>query len=844
MRTSLTPIAISFVLSIFLVSCTKDRIERGTNSSPSLVASMSELETPAHFDWRTTEERTFILSLGNHTPSSAKYRLEWYIEHPSTGADMRHVALIDKSNPFVGKVTLPKYAEKVFIKLITPNAQSSIQEFAAGPTTSHTFFTGKRSMKMSTISSITQIGGDIYGSTDDISGQSVSMSTDGTRMAVGAYGAWGGQIPRKFTGLIRIFEWNGSGWSQMGVDISGAGNDNRRQGHAGYTVSLSGDGTRVAMGYQWYGTSGATYKSGGVKLFEWDGSAWNQMGSDIVGEGQQDYASTGLSLSSDGLRVAIGAPGNDDGGNDAGHTRVYEWDGSDWNQIGADIDGQFHRSGDKAGTSVSLSSNGSILAVGSPWDNFMTGQTRVYQWNPSSLSWDQRGAWINGETRWTKSGESVSLSADGSILAVGAPENSGNGNNSGSARVYEWNGSNYIQIGADLDGETSNDQFGTRVSLSADGSRLAVSASWNDGGGSNAGHVRIFDWDGTAWSQIGSDVDGTEAESRSGTSLSMAGNGDFFAVGAPFDDGGGYLAGATRTFSVTGVIPGDSDGDGVADASDNYPNDDTRAYDSFNPSENSFGTAMFEDLFPHEADYDFNDVVVSWRQQLVSNADNKVVEAKIKVVKVARGGSLESGFGLKLGTVPSNKVASVTGCQLSGFASIGANGVENGQTYANIIFWDKISEAWPNTTGASMQNTISANPHSTEDTTEIVVTFTEPIEGTLLNNGGPYIWVNNERGREIHPAGSAPTDLVDPSYFGTGSDNSDPNDVTTMYKGNGNRPWALVIFEETPQTEEKVDFTEAYLKFSDWALSSGGSYNDWYKDESGYRGSDDKFYTK
>ena len=289
---------------------------------------------------------------------------------------------------------------------------------------------------------------------------------------------------------------------------------------------------------------------------------------------------------------------------------------------------------------------------------------------------------------------------------------------------------------------------------------------------------------------------------------------------------------------------GDTDGDGVDDENDAYPTDPDRSTDTYSPSENSFGTAMFEDLFPHEGDYDFNDVVVSWRQQLVSNADNKVVEVKIKVVKVARGGSLESGFGLKLGTVPSIKVASVTGCQLSGFASIGANGVEDGQTNANIIFWDKISQAWPNTTGASMQNTISANPHSNEDTTEIVVTFTEPIEGTLLNNGGPYIWVNNERGREIHPAGSAPTDKVDPSYFGTGSDNSDISDVTTMYKGNGNRPWALVIFEETPQTEEKVDFTEAYLKFSDWALSSGGSYNDWYQDEAGYRGSSSKFYTK
>ena len=183
-------------------------MERGTNSSPSLVASMSELEAPAHFDWRTTEERTFILSLGNQAPSSEKYRLEWYIAHPSTGADLRHVALIDKSNPYVGKVTLPKYAEKVFIKLITPEAQSSIQEFDAGPTTSHTFFTGKRSMKMSTVSSNNQIGADIRGLGGSHFGTSVSMSSDGTRIAVGAIHADEGY--GRSAGKAQVFEWNGS----------------------------------------------------------------------------------------------------------------------------------------------------------------------------------------------------------------------------------------------------------------------------------------------------------------------------------------------------------------------------------------------------------------------------------------------------------------------------------------------------------------------------------------------------------------------------------------------------------------------------------------------------------
>ncbi len=160
---TILPIATFFSLFMLFSSCSRDRLESGSTAAPSLVASMSELEAPAHFDWRTTEERTFILSLGNQAPSSEKYRLEWYIAHPSTGADIRHVALIDKNNPFVGKVTLPKYAEKVFIKLITPEAQSSIQEFAASPTTSHTFFSGKRNMKMSAITSISQLGQDIDG---------------------------------------------------------------------------------------------------------------------------------------------------------------------------------------------------------------------------------------------------------------------------------------------------------------------------------------------------------------------------------------------------------------------------------------------------------------------------------------------------------------------------------------------------------------------------------------------------------------------------------------------------------------------------------------------------------
>jgi hypothetical protein len=71
---------------------------------------------------------------------------------------------------------------------------------------------------------------------------------------------------------------------------------------------------------------------------------------------------------------------------------------------------------------------------------------------------------------------SVSLSADGSILAIGAYLNDGNGSNSGHVRVYQNVAGTWTQIGVDINGEAASDYSGISVSLSADGSILAIGA--------------------------------------------------------------------------------------------------------------------------------------------------------------------------------------------------------------------------------------------------------------------------------------------------------------------------------------------------------------------------------
>lgn len=133
----------------------------------------------------------------------------------------------------------------------------------------------------------------------------------------------------------------------------------------------------------------------------------------------------------------------------------------------------------------------------------------------------QLGMDIDGEAAGDYSGRCVSISSDGNVVAIGAPGNDGNGDGSGHVRVYVWDDSSWIQRGADIDGEAAGDNCGTSVALSSDGRILAIGATLNDGSASNAGHVRVYAWDGSGWVQRGSDIDGEAASDKSGFSVSL-----------------------------------------------------------------------------------------------------------------------------------------------------------------------------------------------------------------------------------------------------------------------------------------------------------------------------------
>ena len=145
--------------------------------------------------------------------------------------------------------------------------------------------------------------------------------------------------------------------------------------------------------------------------------------------------------------------------------RVYRNISNVWTQIGEDLSGS-------GGTALSLSADGNIIAI-TTIENDLN-RVKIYQ--NISNTWTQIGQDIVEETLFDGFGESVSLSADGSIIAIGAPTNDNNGVNSGYVQIYENISNVWTQMGSDISGENENDRFGSSLSLNTDGNILAIGA--------------------------------------------------------------------------------------------------------------------------------------------------------------------------------------------------------------------------------------------------------------------------------------------------------------------------------------------------------------------------------
>jgi len=269
-----------------------------------------------------------------------------------------------------------------------------------------------------------------------------------------------------------------------------------------------------------------------------------------------------------------------------------------------------------------------------------------------------------------------------------------------------------------------------------------------------------------------------------------------------------------RVYSTTQVDV-DTDGDGILDQDDAFPDSADKAFEMFTPSKYGLGTIAFEDLWPSTGDYDFNDVAINYKAIAVLNAQNLAVQLDFIFTVKASGAGYVNGFAIEMEGVSPSLIESISGPILRhDFIKTNSNGTEANQENAVVVFFDDAHYL------LSKETTIS-------------IKFKQPISTNDLGAApfNPFIIVNKTRGKEVHLPFRHTTSLGQKSFEIDGV-NKDPNG---NYVSDSGLPWGISVIHDFKVPKEKISINKSYNFFNQWASSAGNLYQDWYKDNPGYR---------
>lgn len=259
----------------------------------------------------------------------------------------------------------------------------------------------------------------------------------------------------------------------------------------------------------------------------------------IIGDNNGDEFGHSVAISATaGIIVASAL----NGGSNA-YIKAYRWNGTTWVQKGSTIERPISFF-NIAGNSVDCSSCGCYIAFCR--SNFFAniGFMEIWKWDGSDWIFTGR---IFGRGFFTNLGFNyVNLSFTGTSVVVGGNQwNS----NTGYAAVYDYDGTSWTIRGTFIDGAAAGDNFGWATAISEDGDRIVVGAY--AAGASNNGSVYIYDWDGSAWTQVGSTITG-DAGDQAGYSVSIGDDKNIIGIGFINYDGPATDSGGAKIYILQG----------------------------------------------------------------------------------------------------------------------------------------------------------------------------------------------------------------------------------------------------------------------------------------------------
>lgn len=385
------------------------------------------------------------------------------------------------------------------------------------------------------------------GAASDFFGSSVAVSSDGSRIAIGAYGVDSNGVNN--VGAIYIYRNTGLGWTQEAKLLSGETTTNV---FTGYSLSITADGSRIAVGG--YGANAA---AGAVFIFVRSGTTWaleTKLGPS-VGLAGGDAFGLSSKISVDGTRLVVGAYAKTDNGvTAAGVVYVFVRANSTWT-LEATLKSNSPMASEYFGQTVTMSGDSTRIAVAATNRTIssISAAGAVYVFKRTGTAWTYE-ATITAVTAATESyGVSLAMDHAANVLLIGAARRIFNGNpETGAVDVHVRDNTSWsLQTTLKAPSGATGDQFGSSVTVSADGSLTAVAAVYtNTQSITQHGSYYVFKRVNTSWSfdRTVNASDKSQA-SRFGSSLAMSTDGVFLAVGSSSDSTpGAQYAGSAYVF--------------------------------------------------------------------------------------------------------------------------------------------------------------------------------------------------------------------------------------------------------------------------------------------------------
>ncbi len=303
------------------------------------------------------------------------------------------------------------------------------------------------------------------------------------------------------------------------------------------SVALNKDGTIIAVGSSNFGQD-YTIRQGRVKIFKYTANSWQQLGQTITGDNDQDHISI-VRLVPEGNRLVVAT----DASLNLGYVKVYDYNGTNnsWVQVGRTLTGEYV--GDFFGEGLAISQDGTMLAIGASAASASgTNNGKAYLYQFTGSDWNLITA-INGFPE-EHLGYDLSLNKDGSVWAIGNSQFTGGLNN---VKIY-MNSQTGFNLKNIITGSQTGSNFGWKIALNKDGSRMAVGAfmyvvGGSQGAESGQGEIIVYENQSGNWNQIGQAITGIETGSNL-SAIAMNDEGSMIVAGAYYQytpQGSGYV---------------------------------------------------------------------------------------------------------------------------------------------------------------------------------------------------------------------------------------------------------------------------------------------------------------